>query len=108
MNDTSYLWSQKNATLSDKSVEKEYGISRKEIIDAINAGDLQFREGSMHGNPWLRLLRVEVERYVVKKYGTVYLKEKKHKKELLEINKELKALNKKKSELENKKKELLG
>ena len=80
MSDTLNLWGQKNETLSDKSAENEYGISRKEIIDAINAGELQFREGSMHGNPWFRLLRMEIEHLVEKKYGTDYLKEKKVKK----------------------------
>jgi hypothetical protein len=107
MNDTSSLWGRKNETLSDKSAEKEYGISRKEIIDAINAGELQFREGSIHGNPWFRLLRVEVETFVEKKYGKKYLKEKKTKKELSEINKEIKTLKARLSELENRKKELI-
>ena len=64
LNDTSHLWGRKNETLSDKSAEKEYGISREDIIDAINSGELQYREGSMHGYPWYRLLRVEVERLV--------------------------------------------
>ena len=107
MNDTLSLWGKKDETLSDKSAEKEYGISSKEILDAINAGELQFRESSMHWNPWFRLLRVEVERFVEKKYGVDYLKEKKAKKELSEINRELKTLNKRISELENRKKELL-
>ena len=108
MSDTSHLWGQKNETLSDKSAEKEFGISSKDILDAINAGELQFREGSMHGNPWFRLLRVEVERLVEKKYGADYLKERKAKNELLEINRELKTLNKRVSELEDRKKELLA
>ena len=108
MSDTSHLWGIKNETLSDKSAEKEYGISSREILDAINAGELQFRESSMHGNPWFRLLRVEVERLVEKKYGVNYLKERKAKKELSEINQELKTLNKRISELEIRKKELLG
>ena len=107
MNDTSHLWVIKNETLSDKSVEKEYGLSRKEIIDAINLGKLQFREGSMHGNPWLRLLRVEVETFIEEKYGTNYLKDRKAKKYLSEINKELKTLQNRISKLENEKKKLL-
>ncbi|MCL1917841.1 MAG: hypothetical protein FWG14_05940 [Peptococcaceae bacterium] len=106
--DTSYLWSQKNATLSDKSAEKEYGISRKEILEAINAGELQFREGSTHGNPWYRLLRIEIEAFVEKKYGVDYLKEKKAKKELTTINKELKELKARVAELESRKQELTG
>lgn len=108
MSDILNLWGKKNETLSDKSAENEYGISRKEILDAINAGELQFRESSMHGNPWFRLLRVEMERLVEKKYGADYLKEKKTKKELSEINRELKELSKRTFELENRKKELLS
>ena len=108
MNNTSNLWTQKNASLSDKTAAKEYGITRDEIIDAINAGTLQFRESSIHGNLWFRLLRAEVENYVETKYGTAHLREKKAKKELTEINKELKALQERVSELENRKKELLG
>jgi len=107
MNDGLNLWGKKNETLSDKSAEKEYGISRKEILEAINAGELQFREGSIYGNPWFRLLRVEIERLVERKYGTDYLRKKKAKKELSEINRELKALYIKISELELRKKELL-
>jgi len=108
MNDTSNLWGQKNATLSDKSAEKEFGITRRGIIDAINAGELQFREGSVYGNPWFRLLRSEVEALVAKKFGSDYLKEKKAKKELSEINQELKGLNARIAELESRKRELLG
>ena len=108
MNDTSYLWGQKNATLSDKTAEKEYGLSYREIVDAINAGELQFREGSMHGNPWFRLLRMEVERLVEKKHGADGLRERKNKKELADINRELKLLKKRITELESRKAELLG
>jgi len=105
---TSHLWGQKNATLSDKSAEKEYGISREEIFAAINAGELQFREGSMHGYPWFRLLRIEIEALVEKKYGADYLKEKKVKKELAVIDKELKELKARVSELESRKMILTG
>ena len=61
MNDIGNLWGQKNETLSDKSAEKEYGISHDEILEAINSRELQYKLGNMHGNPWFRLLRVEVE-----------------------------------------------
>ena len=108
MTGTSHLWGQKNATLSEKSAEKEYGLSRKEILEAINAGKLQFREGSIYGNPWYRLLRVEVEKLVEKKFGVDYLREKKVKKELATINKELKDLNERVSELEKRKSELIS
>ena len=54
-------WSRKGATLSDKSARKEFGLTHDEIVAAIDSGQLQYRVGVIHGNPWLRLLRREVE-----------------------------------------------
>ena len=52
-------WSRKGATLSDKTARKELGLTQEEIVAAIDAGQLQYRVGNIHGNPWLRLLRRE-------------------------------------------------
>ena len=57
------------ATLSDKSARQEFGLTQQEIFAAIRAGKLQFRESNMHGNPWFRLLRHEVEALVKQKSG---------------------------------------
>lgn len=54
-------WSRKGGTLSDKTARNEFGLTQDEIIAAIDAGELQYRVGVIHGNPWLRLLRSEVE-----------------------------------------------
>jgi hypothetical protein len=62
-------WPQKGATLSDKSAREEFGLTQREIVAAIGAGKLQYREGNMHGNPWYRLLRHEVEALVKKTGG---------------------------------------
>ena len=58
------IWTQKGATLSDKSARQEFGLTQQEIYAAMRAGKLQFREANMHGNPWFRLLRHEVEALV--------------------------------------------
>ena len=99
-------WSQKGATLSDKSARQEYGLTQQEIIAAIQAGKLQYREGSMHGNPWLRLLRHEVEALVKEKGGQDHLHKKKLQKELADLDKEtrkiksrLKAIERRRAEL---------
>jgi hypothetical protein len=62
-------WQRKGATLSDKTARTELGLTQDEIVRAIRAGTLQYRVGSMHGNPWLRLLRSEVVALVKKKRG---------------------------------------
>ncbi len=99
-------WSQKGATLSDKSARQEYGLTQKEIVAAIQAGKLQFREASMHGNPWFRLPRHEVEALVKEKSGQDHLRKKTLQKELADLGKEtrkiksrLKAIERRRSEL---------
>lgn len=54
-------WQRKGATLSDKTARQEFGLTQDEIYDAIDAGTLHYRQAAMHGNPWLGLLRREVE-----------------------------------------------
>lgn len=54
-------WIRKGATLSDKTARLEYGLTQDETYTAIDAGTLHYRPGEMHGNPWVRLLRREVE-----------------------------------------------
>ncbi len=44
-------WGRKGATLSDKTARSEFGLTQDEIIAAIDAGKLQYRTASMHGNP---------------------------------------------------------
>src|ERR687896_961189 len=63
------MWSQKGATLSDKSARKEFGLTQEEIIQAIKDGKLQYRLNSIFGNPFLRLVRSEVEALVDEEYG---------------------------------------
>ncbi len=88
MHDDKSIWSRKGATLSDKSAHKEFGLSQEDIDAAIRAGKLQFRESSMHGNPWFRLPRHEVEALVKEKSGQDHLYKKKLQKEMSDLNKE--------------------
>ena len=41
-------WNRKGASLSDVTAKKEYGVDREFIIKGINAGKLEFREGSIY------------------------------------------------------------
>jgi predicted ribosome quality control (RQC) complex YloA/Tae2 family protein len=81
-------------------------LTQNDIIKAINEGKLQFREGSIYGNPYSRLLRSEVEKLAEERFGKDLFKKKKTKNELKKINKEIKELKAKISELEKKKAEL--
>jgi hypothetical protein len=108
MDDHNLEWQRKGATLSDKTACAEFGLTQEEIVQAIRAGKLQYREGSMYGNPWLRLLRREVEALVKKTRGRDYLKERQAKTELTRINRELKRLKTEIAALEERKLKLLA
>ena len=62
----------------------------------------------MHGNPWLRLLRREVEALVKEKHGANYLKDRQAKTELARINRELKRLKNQIAALEERKSKLIA
>jgi len=89
---TSSAWTTKGASLSDKSARKEFGLTQEEIIEAIGDGKLQYRVNYVFDNPYYKLIRSEVEAFVVEKYGDIYLTTKRNKNELAQINKELKKL----------------
>lgn len=62
----------------------------------------------MHGNPWLRLLRREVEALVSERHGTTYLKDRQAMTELARINLELKRLKGQIATLEERKSKLIA
>jgi len=101
-------WTRKGATLSNKSAQKEFGLTFEEIVEGIRAGKLQYRENSVYGSPFLRLIRQEVEALVSEKYGDEHLKKGKLNKELAEVNKTLRQLKSQTLFLEKRKAELLG
>ena len=78
-------WGRKGATLSDKTARQEFGLTQNEIYDAIEAGTLQYRRAAMHGDPWLRLLRREVEAVDRTKHGDRYVDEQQARADLAEL-----------------------
>ncbi len=101
------VWITNNGTMSDKSAREEFGLTQDEIIQGIRTGKLQYKKNNMHGNPYLKLIRSEVENFVTKKYGKNHLKKKIIEKELTNIKKEINAAKRKISTLEKRKNELL-
>ncbi len=96
-------WNRKGATLSDVTAEKEYGVSQDFIIKGVRAGKLEYREGVIYGNPYLRVLRSQLEQYIAKELGTDYLSKRKNKTALRRIKKEITALETKLVELKSRK-----
>ena len=100
-------WTQKGATLSDKSARKEFGLTQEKIIDAIKCGKLQYRQNHIHGNPYFRLFRTEVESLAKELFGEDHLMNRKRQNELSLVNKELRRLKKQMKTLEERKADLL-
>jgi flagellar capping protein FliD len=99
-------WNRKGATLSDVTAEAEYGVSRDFIVKGVRAGRLEHREGAIWGNPYLRILRSQLEKYITEELGEKYLVKGKGQTELRKIKKEISDLKKKLSALQDRKADL--
>ncbi len=94
-------WNQKGASLSNITAKAEYGVSWDFIVQGIKLGKLEYREGSIWGNPYLRILRSQLEKYIAETLGVNYLEKVKGQAELRKIKKEISELKKKLKALEN-------
>jgi hypothetical protein len=96
-------WNRKGAVLSDVTAQKEYGVTRDFIVKGIQTGKLECRQGAVWGNPYLRVLRSQLEPYIVAQRGSEYLASKKATTELRAITKEIADLRKRLAALEARK-----
>ncbi len=101
-------WSRKGATLSDKTARKEFGLTQDEIEAAIDAGQLQYRVGVVHGNPWLRLLRREVEELMAGTYNDRDHRQRRARAELARVDRDMKKLRAEVAALEEHRAKLLA
>jgi hypothetical protein len=99
-------WNRKGATLSDVTAKAEYGVSRDFIVNGIQTGKLEYREGAIWGNPYLRVLRSQLEQYIAEALGEDYLRRVKNQIELRRVKKEIADLKKKLAGLQERQKEL--
>jgi coenzyme F420-reducing hydrogenase delta subunit len=99
-------WNRKGATLSHVTAKKEYGVDWDFIVKGIRAGKLEYREGSIWGNPYLRILRSQLEAYIAEELGANRLTASKGATELRKIKKEIADLKKRLAELQARQAEL--
>lgn len=99
-------WNRKGATLSDVTAKAEYGVSRDFIVKGIQTGKLEYREGSIWGNPYLRVLRSQLENYIAEELGEDCLLRLKNQTELRRVKKEISDLKKRLEGLQQRKNEL--
>ena len=81
-------------------------MSRDFIVKGIRARKLEYREGAIWGNPYLRILRSQLERYIAEKLGSSHLASTKTQTELRKVKKEIAELKKKLTALQARKAEI--
>jgi hypothetical protein len=99
-------WNRKGATLSDVTAKAEYSVSQDFIVKGIQMAKLEYRDGAIWGNPYLRILRTQLEKYIAEELGEDYLVRAKSQTELRRIKKEISDLKKKLRALESRKADL--
>ncbi len=99
-------WNRRGASLSDATAQKEYGVGTEFIIRGINSGDLEYREGSVWGSPYIKVLRRQLENYISTQLGEDYLSAVNAKTELRAIKKETKELRERLVALEQREAEI--
>ena len=101
------MWHKQGETLSHNNACKEYGFTNEQIIDAIKQGKLQYKKNYVHGNPYFRLLRSEVESLSQELFGVKGASEQAVKHQLTTITKEINSLKRRLISLEKQKIQLL-
>lgn len=99
-------WNKKGATLSDTTALKDYGVNRDFIVQGIQAGKLEYREGSIWGNPYIKVLKRQLEQFIAEQLGANYLANRTAQTELRKVNQEIAELKKKIKELQARKDEI--
>ena len=99
-------WARKGATLSDVTAAKEFGVEQDFIVKGIRSGKLEYRNGAMHGNPYYRILRRELESYIADELGADFLLKTKSQTELRCIKREMTTMKKRMDELQARRTEI--
>ena len=100
---TESLWQQPNATLSHKNASKEFRLTEEVLIEAMKTGKLQYQKNYVHGNPYYRVLRGEVEALALEMHGAKGIEEQKIEYELKKTNSEINSCKRKLTALEKQK-----
>jgi len=100
-------WQKQGAALSHKNACKEFGFTEDEVKAAMKAGKLQYLINYAHGNPYYKLLRLEVESLALELHGAKGIKDQELKYKLQQITQEINSYKRKLASLERQKIELI-
>lgn len=96
-------WTQQGKTLSHKNACKEFGLTEAKIIDAIKAGEIQYKINYAHGNPYYKLLREEIEALAIKLHGKSHFEKQELEHKIKKITREINTHKRKAKSLEKEK-----
>jgi hypothetical protein len=99
-------WQRKGATLSDKTAGQEFGLTPGRDLRRDRRGHAAVPPGLTHGDPWLRLLRREVEALARTRHGDRYVSEQQARAQLTRVNREITRLRTELAELEERRAKL--
>jgi hypothetical protein len=77
-------------------------------MQAIQGGKLEYRLNSLYGNPTFKLLRRQIEAFIIEKYGADHLHAQQIQVELATVTTEIRGLKRKIEQLEKRRSELLA
>ena len=89
-----------------RSLEADNGmhpVTQPRRDHAVAFSKLEYRDGAIWGNPYMRILRSQLEKYIAEELGEDYLARAKSQTELRRIKKEMSDLKKKLKALEGRK-----
>jgi len=92
--------------ITEREARCEFGLTRQEIYDAVNAQKLHFKENVSYGNVWLQLVRSEVRALAVELKGEDTVEKEKHEATLRCIKRKIKAGRREASKLQKLLKEI--
>ncbi|WP_299734697.1 hypothetical protein [uncultured Endozoicomonas sp.] len=85
-------WTAPGATLSHKNAAKEFALPEQDIIQAIKAGKLNYQIAYVHGNPYYKVVRFEIEAFVLELFGEDYVNQQRLKKRQDDIDREIRKM----------------
>jgi hypothetical protein len=87
-------WKDKSAVISDTAAWKEYGVNQDFLNWGIQNGRLDFKQGTIKGRPYIRVLRNQLERLIGETpEGSAHLVKIKAKAELKRLQREIAYLS---------------
>ncbi len=100
-------WTMPGCSFSIKNACKEFSLTEEQVLKEMQLGKLQFQQQCIHGNPYFKLLRSEIELLAKKIHGTKGLLKIANEDKLRKVKTEINSLKRSLKKAEKRQVELL-